>query len=91
MIEIGVKDNGGKMVECYVRDSGIGIDPEYHEKIFETFQRLKEIETEGTGVGLAIVKKIVEGAGGRIWVESAKGEGAVFRFTWPKRQTEVRS
>ena len=91
MIEIGARDGGDTMVECYVRDNGIGIDPQYHEKIFETFQRLKEIETEGTGVGLAIVKKIAEGAGGRIWVESAKGEGAVLRFTWPKRQTEVRS
>ncbi|MGH7829975.1 MAG: sensor histidine kinase, partial [Candidatus Binatia bacterium] len=89
MIEIGAKENGGKMIECYVKDNGIGIDPQYHEKVFETFQRLKEIETEGTGVGLAIVRKIIEGAGGRVWVESAKGEGATFRFTWPKTQAEV--
>ena len=85
VIEIGAKDGGG-MVECYVKDNGIGIDPAYHEKVFEIFQRLKETDAEGTGVGLAIVKKIVEGAGGRIWIESAKGQGATFRFTWPRAE-----
>lgn len=70
-------------VEVWVRDTGIGIDPAYHEKVFEIFQRLKEIDADGSGVGLPIVKKIVRAAGGRIWVESARGQGSTFRFTWP--------
>jgi signal transduction histidine kinase len=83
MVEIGSLDRGGYL-EVHVKDNGIGIDPAYHERIFEIFQRLGEIEAEGTGIGLTIVRKIVDAAGGRVWVESAKGKGATFRFTWPK-------
>lgn len=71
-------------VTFYVRDNGIGIDPQYHEIIFGVFERLREIETEGTGMGLALVRKILDHAGGKIWVESRKGEGAIFYFSLPK-------
>jgi signal transduction histidine kinase len=88
VIEIGAEPRDGT-VECFVRDNGIGIDPAYHAKIFDLFHRLKDVEAEGTGVGLPIVKRIVEAAGGRIWVESEQGRGSTFRFTCPRVPAEV--
>jgi two-component system sensor histidine kinase/response regulator len=70
-----------------VRDDGPGIPAEFHQKIFDMFQTLKpRDQREGSGMGLALVKKILATHGGEIAVESAPGEGALFRFTWPKSE-----
>lgn len=71
--------------EFSVRDNGPGIAPEYHERIWGIFQTLKARDTmESTGIGLSVVRKIVESKGGRAWVASAEGRGATFFFTWPR-------
>src|SRR5215208_1748514 len=79
-IEIGQNgDQDGKLI-FYVRDNGMGIAPEHHDRIFGLFNKL-DPRTDGTGVGLALVKRIVEFHGGRIWLESELGDGATFYFT----------
>jgi PAS domain S-box-containing protein len=80
-IEIGCKEQDGKHV-FFVQDNGIGIDPRFHTQVFGLFNKL-DPHAEGTGVGLALVKRIVEFHGGRIWVESESGRGSTFFFTLP--------
>ncbi len=81
-LEIGARVNGREVL-CWVRDNGMGIDPAYHEKVFGLFERL-EADGEGTGIGLALVRRIVEVHEGRIWIESeGLGHGSTFYFTLP--------
>lgn len=81
LVEIGAITGNGSTVYS-VRDNGVGLDMQYAEKIFEVFERLHpQSEYEGTGVGLAVVRRVVHRHGGRVWVESAPGQGATFFFT----------
>jgi signal transduction histidine kinase len=84
LIEIGQEgstEDGNPIL--FVRDNGIGIDPNFKDRIFGLFDKL-DPHTEGTGIGLALAKRIIEFHGGRIWVESEPGKGATFYFTLTK-------
>jgi signal transduction histidine kinase len=89
-VEVSAHDAGQGGHHFTVRDDGPGIAPEYHERIFAIFQTLAARDkVEGTGIGLSIVKKMVESRGGQVWVESAPGRGAAFHFLWPARPAEA--
>jgi PAS domain S-box-containing protein len=87
-VKISVQDRG-RYYEFTVADDGPGIAPEYHHKVFAIFQTLEARDSkENTGIGLAIVKKIVEAEGGTITIEPVSEPGSTFRFTWPKQSDE---
>jgi len=83
-IEIGCLEQDGRPV-YFVRDNGIGIERRYHDKIFQIFERLPAAKHvgDGTGIGLTIVKRIVEWHGGKVWLDSEIGQGTAFFFTLP--------
>jgi light-regulated signal transduction histidine kinase (bacteriophytochrome) len=83
-IEIGFEESGHETT-FYIKDNGVGFDMRFSNKLFKVFQRLHSVEEfPGTGVGLAIVKRIITSHEGRIWAESEEGKGSTFFFTIPK-------
>ncbi|MDG1287438.1 MAG: CHASE domain-containing protein [Rickettsiales bacterium] len=89
LVEVAIRDVGDKY-EITVRDDGPGIAQEYHAKVFEMFQTLRpRDEVEGSGMGLALVQKIITTLDCKLVLESHEGEGTLFRFTWPKKQRNI--
>ena len=86
-IEIGQQGEVDGMPVLFIRDNGIGIQAEHHERIFGLFNKL-DVKSDGTGIGLALVKRIIEVHGGRIWVQSEVGKGSTFFFTVPPSKSD---
>jgi len=84
-VDISAAKNGNEEWVFSVKDNGIGIERQYAEKVFGMFSRLNERKYPGSGIGLAICRKVVERLGGRIWAESEKGSGADFKFIIPPK------
>jgi signal transduction histidine kinase len=81
-ITIGTTKDENNNSIFFVRDNGVGIDKQYHERIFTLFNKL-DVGAEGTGIGLTLIKRIIEIHNGRIWLESEPGKGTTFYFTLP--------
>ena len=88
-VEVGWQQATGNGIEIFVRDNGIGIDPQYQKQIFDIFKRLHtERQYEGTGIGLAIVKRAVQKIGGKLRIESAVDKGSTFYISLPSTLLE---
>jgi light-regulated signal transduction histidine kinase (bacteriophytochrome) len=85
-IHISAQQTQDRMWEFSIRDNGVGVDPEYLERVFGVFKRLASRDVPGTGIGLAICRKIIEAHGGQIWMESQAGQGATVKFTLPAHE-----
>jgi signal transduction histidine kinase len=86
IIEIGMQIINDEKI-FFVKDNGVGIEPQYHSKVFGLFDKL-DAKSDGTGIGLALVKRIVEVHGGTIWLESELGKGATFFFTLEHKKAQ---